>query len=105
MISFLYLFNFCQIAQKKCLIYSYTRLFCYSIFDVFFCKKALELDLRILATISVSKYLIEKKSQTEHLKTLFPKYNYYFTKFMTELLELFKKDANLRYEKGSIIIK
>jgi hypothetical protein len=61
--------------------------------------------MRILATISSSSYLIEANRQDQYLKEHFPKYNDYFTKFMTEMLDLFRKDANLRYEKGSVIIK
>jgi hypothetical protein len=61
--------------------------------------------MRILATISSSAYLIENKRQDQYLKEHFPKYNDYFTKFMTELLDLFRKDTGLRYDKGSVIIK
>jgi vacuole morphology and inheritance protein 14 len=32
-------------------------------------------------------------------------YNKYFYKFMQQLVELFRKDSQIRYEKGSIIIK
>ena len=67
--------------------------------------KAVELDLKILATISSSSFLIKTTIQDEHMKKLFPKYNIYFTKFMTQLLDLFRRDTNLRYEKGSNIIK
>ena len=65
-------------------------------------KEAVELDLKILATISSSQFLIETNNQDENLKTNFPKYNTYFTLFMTELLDLFRKDQNLRYEKFNI---
>lgn len=68
-------------------------------------KEAVELDLKILATISCSGYLIKTSEQDENLKQNFPKYNVYFIKFMTQLLELFRKDANLRHDKGSVIIK
>jgi vacuole morphology and inheritance protein 14 len=61
--------------------------------------------LKILATISVNPYFIQANKQDEHLKQSFPKYNDYFKKFMKELLELFKRDSNLKYEKGSLIIR
>ena len=64
-----------------------------------------ELNLRILATISTSSYLIRTNGQDDYLKENFARYNTYFTKFLTQLLDLFHKDTNLRYEKGSIIIK
>jgi vacuole morphology and inheritance protein 14 len=61
--------------------------------------------LKILATISVNPYFIQANKQDDHLKHSFPKYNDYFKKFMKELLELFKRDVNLKYEKGSLIIR
>lgn len=68
-------------------------------------KEAVELDLKILATISVSPYFIKTKNQDEYLIQNFPKYNNYFTKFLTLLLDLFRRDVQLRYDKGSIMIK
>jgi hypothetical protein len=68
-------------------------------------NQVVELDLTILASISCSQYLIDLNNQDENLKHNFPKYNTYFTKFMSELLELFRYNANLRYEKGSLIIR
>lgn len=74
-------------------------------------KEAVELDLKILTTISSSNYLIKQSNndsqqqQDDSNKCPFPNYNLYFTKFMTNLLDLFRRDTNLRYEKGSIIIR
>lgn len=68
-------------------------------------KEAIELDLKILAIISSNKLLIDTENKNENLKTDFLNYNKYFSLFMTELLDLFRKDQNLRYEKGSSIIK
>ncbi len=68
-------------------------------------KEAVELDLKILATISVSPYFLKTKNQNEHLQANFPKYNNYFTKFLSQLLDLFRRDVQLRYEKSSIMIK
>ena len=67
-------------------------------------KEAVELNLKILAIISSNTFLIDT-NQNEILKINFPKYNNYFLLFMTELLDLFRNDQNLRYEKGSSIIK
>lgn len=67
-------------------------------------KEAVELDLKILTIISSNRFLIDK-NQNEILKANFPKYNNYFLLFMTELLDLFRNNQNLRYEKGSSIIK
>lgn len=64
-------------------------------------KEVVELDLQILANISSSSYLKEKYPQPNDDN----KYNLYFNKFMIELLRLFQKDLNLRYEKGPMIIK
>jgi vacuole morphology and inheritance protein 14 len=76
-------------------------------------KEAVELDLRILTTISSSSYLTKQSNNDQkqqddsnkQYKSPFPNYNIYFTKFMTSLLDLFRRDTNLRYEKGSIIIR
>jgi vacuole morphology and inheritance protein 14 len=70
------------------------------------------LDLQILATISSSSQLLPKNKITkdgnnkgDKESTSLSKYNSYFTKFMTELLDLFRRDTNLRYEKSSVIIR
>jgi vacuole morphology and inheritance protein 14 len=68
-------------------------------------KEAVELDLKILATISVSPYFIKTKNQDEYLQINFPKYNNYFTKFLTLLLDIFRHDPNIRYDEGTLIIK
>lgn len=82
-------------------------------------KEVVELDLKILTTISSSSYLIklsnndlqkqqQQQQQDENNKLYkypFKNYNSYFSKFMTNLLDLFRRDTNLRYEKGSIIIR
>jgi hypothetical protein len=68
-------------------------------------KEAVELDLQILATVSSSPFFLKTNNQDDYLKVSFAKYNNYFTKFMRLLLDLFRNDVNLRYEKGSIIIK
>ena len=68
-------------------------------------KEAVDLDLKILATISVSPYFIRTKNQDEYLMQNFPKYNNYFTKFLSLLLDVFRHDVQLRYEKGSTMIK
>jgi hypothetical protein len=70
----------------------------------FLSKEVVELDLQILANISSSSYLKEKYPQSNSDEN-YTKYNIYFNKFMVELLKLFQKDLNLRYEKGSMIIK
>ena len=68
-------------------------------------KEMLELDLKLLASISSSSYLndeeVEKLENFDHMIS----YNKYFYKFMQQLVELFHKDSQIRYEKGSIIIK
>lgn len=68
-------------------------------------KEAVELDLKILATISVSPYFIKTKNQDEYLQINFPKYNNYFTKFLTLLLDIFRHDPIIRYDEGTLIIK
>lgn len=68
-------------------------------------KEAVELDLKILAVISSNTFLIDTNNQNENLKANFAKYNNYFLMFMTELLDLFRKDQNLRFEKGSSMIR
>ena len=68
-------------------------------------KEVVELDLRVLATVSSSAYLCRKAKQGEAMAALFPTYNAYFYKFMINLLELFRRDLTLRFEKGSAIIK
>ena len=68
-------------------------------------KEVVDYDLQILAKLSTSQYFIDTHKQSDYLKNTFPKYNNYFSKFLTLLLELFHKDVNLRYEKGSLMIK
>ena len=68
-------------------------------------KEAVELDLQILATVSISDYFIRTGQQDEHMRLKFAKYNNYFAKFMRQFLDLFRTEPNMRYEKGSLIIK
>lgn len=68
-------------------------------------KEVVDYDLQILAKLSTSQYFINTNKQSDYLKVSFPKYNDYFTKFLTQLLDLFRNDLNLRYEKGSNMIK
>jgi vacuole morphology and inheritance protein 14 len=65
-------------------------------------KDMLELDLKLLANISSSVYLTD---DVDKLATSNNKYNKYFYKFMQQLVDLFHRDTQIRYEKGSIIIK
>ncbi len=68
-------------------------------------KEVIDYDLLILSKLSTCEYFIEINKQSDYLKSAFPKYNDYFTKFLTSLLDLFRKDVNLRYEKGASMIK
>lgn len=68
-------------------------------------KEVVDYDLQILSKLSTSQFFIDTNKQSDHLKVSFPKYNDYFTKFLTLLLDLFRNDLILRYEKGSNMIK
>jgi vacuole morphology and inheritance protein 14 len=68
-------------------------------------KEVVDYDLQILSKLSTCQYFIDTNKQSDFLKTNFPKYNDYFTKFLTLLLDLFRSDVNLRYEKGANMIK
>ena len=68
-------------------------------------KEVVDYDLQILAKLSTSQYFIDTNKQSQYLKVSFPKYNDCFTKFLTLLLDLFRNDERLRYEKGSSMIK
>lgn len=68
-------------------------------------KEVVDYDLQILAMLSTSQFFIDTNKQSDYLKTKFAKYNDTFPKFLTLLLDLFRNDMNLRYEKGSNMIK
>lgn len=64
-----------------------------------------DFDLQILSRLSTSRYFINTNKQSDYLKVSFPEYNDYFTRFLTLLLDLFRNDKDLRYTKGSNMIK
>lgn len=68
-------------------------------------KEVVDYDLQILSKLSTCQYFIDTKKQSDYLKLSFPNYNDYFLKFLTALLDLFRSDVQLRYEKGASMIK
>lgn len=66
-------------------------------------KDVLELDLKLLANISSNKHLNEVDTITSSASGC--TYNKYFNRFMQQLIDLFRKDTNIRYEKCTIMLK